>query len=178
MHDRVGLERHRTARSRSSRIDDRDAGEHVRVVDPVAQHGGRGGELDARVDALGLVGIGSDVDDDAVAGADEIAHGVRQVQLALGVGGLETAERRPEQIGLEDVDRGVRLADRELLGRRVACLDDRLEVAVGVADDPAVAPDVVGDERENGGAGLLRAVRREQRLRAARSSGAACRRRG
>ena len=51
---------------------------------------------------------------------------------------------------LEDVDRRVRLADRELLRRRVGRLDDRLEIAVAVANDAAVAADVGGHEREDG----------------------------
>ena len=96
--------------------------------------------------------------------SDEIAHGVGQVELALRVDGLEPVERGPEQIGPEDVDRGVRFADRKLLGRRVGCLDDRLEVAVGATDDPAVAANVGGNEREHGRAGAPRPVRRDQRL--------------
>ena len=132
------------------RIDDRDAGEHVLHVDPVAEGRSGRGELDAGVHALRLVGIGRDVHGDAVPGLDEVAHGVGQVQLTLGVDGLQPVERRPEQIGPEDVDRGVRLADRELLGGRIGGLDDRLEVAAGAADDPAVAADVGGDEREDG----------------------------
>ena len=164
MHDRVGLERDRRLDPGRRRVDDRDTGEHVRGVDPVAERGGGGGELDARVDALRLVGVGRDVDDDAVAGIDEVAHGVGQVQLALCVDGLQPVERRPEQIGPEDVDRRVRLADRELLRRRVARLDDRLEVAVGAADDPPVAADVGGDEREDGRARGPRPVRLDQGL--------------
>ena len=111
-------------------------------------------------------------------GADEVAHGVGQVELALRVDGLQPVERGPEQLGPEDVDRGVRLADRELLGRRVGRLDDRLEVAVGAADDPAVAADVGGDEREHGRAGGPATGASRSAPRAARSSGAACRRRG
>ena len=142
----------------------RDAGEHVRDVDPVAQRRGGGGELDACVDALGLAGIVRDVDGDPVAVLHEVAHGVGQVQLSLGVGRLEAVERRPEEIASEDVDRRVRLSDRELLRRRVTRLDDRLEVAVRAAHDPPVAPDVGRDEREHGRAGLPRAVRLEQRF--------------
>ena len=89
-----GVERHRRLDPGRRGIDDRDAGEHVGGVDPIAQRGRGGGELDPRVDALGLVGVVRDVHGDAVAAADEIAHGVGQVQLALGVDGLR-AGRAP-----------------------------------------------------------------------------------
>ena len=159
-------------------IDDRDPGKHVRDVDPIAERGGRGGELDARVDAFRLTGVIRDVNCNAVPGADEIAHGVGQVQLALCIDGLQPVERGPEQIRPEDVDRGVRLADRELLGRRVGRLDDRLEVAVGATDDSAVAADVARERtrarlRPRPATGASRSA-----LRAARLSGAACRPRG
>jgi len=93
---------------------------------------------------------------DGLAASDQVAHGVGQVELALGVLRLEPLERRPELRRLEDVDRGVDLADRQLLVARVACLDDRLQGAVAVADDPAVGACLGGLEREHGcrGAGL------------------------
>ena len=43
------------------------------------------------------------MNDDAVAGSDEVAHGVGQVQLPLSVGGLQASQRWPEQIRSEDV---------------------------------------------------------------------------
>ena len=46
---------------RRCRIDDRHAGEHVRLVDAVAELPGDEGELDARVDPLHLPRDGSDV---------------------------------------------------------------------------------------------------------------------
>ena len=58
----------------------------------------RGGELDARVHALGLERIGRDVRDDALAAADEVADGVGEVELALGVVRLEPLERGPEPL--------------------------------------------------------------------------------
>ena len=151
MHDRIGLERHASARSTSSR-DRRSStpASMCAVVDPVAQRAAGGRQLDPRVDTLRLAGIRRDVDGNTVPCVDEVAHGVGQVQLALRVARLQPVERRPQQIGPEDVDRRVHLADRELLGGRVDGLDDRLEVAVGVADDAAVAPDVGRHEREHG----------------------------
>ena len=159
-------------------VRDRDAREHVLAVDPVAERRRCGGELDAGVDALGLGRIGGDVGDDVLAAGDEIAHGVGQVELALDVVRLEPVERRPEQVAAEDVDRGVALLDRELLGRGVAGLDDPLDRSV----------------RRRGRCGRTRGRPRARRRgrsqrrprrgaprrapRAARSSGAACRRRG
>ena len=97
-------------------IDDRDAGEHVRHIDPITERRRRGRELHARIDALCFSGIVGDVHRDEMPGRHEIAHGICQIQLALRVDRLKPVERGPEQLGLEDVDRGVRLADRELLG--------------------------------------------------------------
>ena len=78
-------------------IDDRDAGEHVRLVDAVAQRGGGGGELDARVHALGLDRVGRHVHGDVLAVLDEVADRVGEVQLALRVVRLEPLERGPER---------------------------------------------------------------------------------
>ena len=102
--------------------------------------------------------------DDALAAVDEVADGVGQVELALGVVRLEPLERRPEQVGAEDVDRGVALLERELLGRRVDGLDDRLDGSVGAANDAAVGASVRGLEREHGRGRLLAPVRRDERL--------------
>ena len=57
---------------------------------------------------------------------DDVADGVGQVELALRVVRLQPVERRPERLGAEDVDGGVRLADRELLraSRRAASTID------------------------------------------------------
>ena len=60
MDDRVGLELHAGLDPGRGGVDDRHAGEHVREVDPVAQRCSGGGELGARVHALGLGGIGGD----------------------------------------------------------------------------------------------------------------------
>ena len=81
----------------------------------------------------------------------DTAHGIGEVELALRVGRRELVERRPERLRAEHVDGRVRLADRELLRARVRGLDDGDEVALLVADDAAVAADLVGHEREDGG---------------------------
>ena len=82
----------------------------------------------------------------SLAARDEVADGVGQVELALGVVRLEPVERRPEQVAAEDVDRGIALAERELLGRRVSRLDDRLDRTVSAADDAAVGAGIGGLE--------------------------------
>ena len=63
----VGLDLDRRLDPGGGRIDDRHAGEHVPLVDAVAQHGGRLRELDARVDAVGLAVVGGDVRADLAA---------------------------------------------------------------------------------------------------------------
>ena len=140
----------------------------MRVVDAVAERGGDGGELDAGVDPLDLERILGDVHRDAVAVADEEADRVGDVELALGVVRFEPVERGPELLGAEDVDAGVDLAEGELLGRRVARLDDAREARV-VADDAPVAAPVVGLEGEDGAGGAGGCVRVEQRAQRLRS---------
>ena len=161
------------------RIDDRDAGEHVGGVDPVAERGGGGGELDARVDALGLVGIR------ARRGRRRGGRAPTRSRTASvrysspwALTGCSRSSAGQSRSRLEDVDRGVRLADRELLGRRVARLDDRLEVAVRRRGRSARSCGcrrgrTRARSRRRPASGASRAA-----PRAARSSGAACRRRG
>ena len=159
MHDGVRLERHGRLDPGRARVDDRHPGEHVRAVDAVAQELAGERELDPRVDPLRLVRVGRDVHGDALTGVDEPADGIGEVELALGVGRRQALERRPEGVRPEHVDGRVRLAHLELLGRRVARLHDRGEVAVGVPEHAAVAQHVVGDEREHRGGGAGCAVR-------------------
>ena len=98
-------------------------------------------QVGAGVDAEVHVLVVGDVGDDPPAGLAEQRQDVAEVVLALGVVVGEPAERLGQRLGGEGVGAGVDLADRELLGRGVAGglrLDDPLEVAVGVADDPPV----------------------------------------
>ena len=117
MDDGVRLERHGGLDPRRRRIGDRDAGEHVRGVDAVAECRCCCRKFDPRVDALGLACVRCDVDGNRVPVRDEIAHRIREVELALSIDGLQPVERGPEELRPEDVDRGVRLVDRELLRR-------------------------------------------------------------
>ena len=141
------------------RIDDRHAREHVLRVDPVAELPGDERELDARVDALHLPRDGCGVDGDRLAVGDEQAERVGHVELALRVVRLERREHGPETVGAKDVDAGVDLAERELLGRRVRRLDDAREPAVRVANDAAVRARVLRLEGEHGRRRAVAAVR-------------------
>ena len=132
------------------------------MVDAIAEHGRRCGELGARVDALGLGRIFGGVDGDPLAACDELANRVGQVELALSVLGAEPVERGPELVRLEDVDRGVDLAQRELVLACVGGLDDRLERPVGVPDDAAVGAGLFGLEGEHRGSRALGAVGLEE----------------
>ena len=162
MDRRVGLELDVGLDPRGLRVDDRDAREHVRLVDAVAKRCGRIGELGARVHALGLGGIGGDVGGDTLAILNEMAHGVGQVQLALRVRRVDPVERGPDPVGGEDVDRRVDLVHGELLRRRVTGLDDLPNGALVVADDAAVLAWVGGPEGEDRGGCVLAAVRLEE----------------
>ena len=128
------------------------------LVDPVAQLPGDEGELDARVDPLDLPRDGRSVDCDGLAVGDEQAERVGHVELALRVVRLEPVEQRPEPVGAKDVDAGVDLAERELLGRRVRRLDDAREPAFRIADDAAVRARVLGLEGEHGRRRAIAAV--------------------
>ena len=147
------------------RVDDRDAGDHVREVDPVAQRGRRGGELGARVHALGLVRVGGDVSDDALAAADEVAHGVGQVELALGVvrGRAGRARARAGRPGRRRSRSCTRRARAARESRRRPRRSPRT-VPSAAADDPAVRADVRRLEGEHGRGGVLAPVRLDELL--------------
>ena len=104
-------------------IVDRHAGEHVSQVDAVAQDTSGIGKLGPRIDTRPRT-TRRRCDGDLVAVSDEQADRVGQVDLALGVVRLDPVERRPELLGAEHVDRGVRLLELELRRGRIAGLDD------------------------------------------------------
>ena len=88
---------------------------------------------------------------------------VGQVQLALVVGRRELGQRRLQGLGREDIDAGVDLADRPLGVVGVPVLDDALNLAIGVTEDPPVAARVGHLGGEHGDRGLPTAVLVEQR---------------
>ena len=77
---------------------------------------------------------------------------------------LSLRQGAEQLLDLHAVVAGEDLADLPLLGRAVDLLDDRDEIALGVADDPAVAGGVIQHGRRHAGGGLLLAVGLEQRL--------------
>src|SRR5436189_278332 len=77
-------------------------------------------------------------DPDSLAVRAETALGVGEIELSLRVLRLLSVEGPPETRLVEDVDGGVDLADPQLLVRRVARLDDRIERVIAVSDDAAV----------------------------------------
>ena len=116
MDDRVGLEHGVGVDPGRRRVDDRHAGEHVRLVDPVAELRPRPPRAPTRVFTPSVsIGISSLVHRDPLALRDEERDGVGQIELALRVVRRQTVEHRPQPLGPEDVDRGVDLADGELL---------------------------------------------------------------
>ena len=82
-------------------------------------------QLRARVHALRLHWISSLVNRDAIAVGDQEPDRVRQVELTLRIVRRQPVEHLPQPLRPEHVDRRVDLADLELLGGRVARLDDR-----------------------------------------------------
>ena len=74
---------------------------------------------------------------------------VGEVELALGVLGLQRGDARGEHVGLEHVDAGVDLAEVEFLRGRVLLLDDSGDM-VTLANDAPVAGRVGHDRGEDG----------------------------
>ena len=125
MDRRVGLELDVGLDPGRLRVDDRDAGEHVRLVDAVAKRSGRVGELGARVHALGLGGIGGDVRGDTLAVVDEMRARRRSGRARPARLRRRAGRARARAVGVEDVDRRVDLVrSASSLRRRVAGLDD------------------------------------------------------
>ncbi len=138
MHHRVGLDLDLCVDPRRLRVDDRDPREHVRFVDPVSQASRGHRELCTCVHSNGLLGFGGLVDRDLAALGDEQCDGVGEVELTLGVVGLESLENRPQSLAAKDVDGGVDLAYGELIRCRVPGLDDGLEAPLAVSNDAAI----------------------------------------
>src|SRR5499427_7587349 len=94
LNDHVGLDLDAGLNPGRGRVDDRDAGEHVSLVDPFAEGGGGERELHARVHALGLEWIVRKLDGTRLPVGHEQTEGVGHVELALCVVRVEAFERR------------------------------------------------------------------------------------
>ena len=112
------------------------------------------GERDPVVDAEHLGWVIEAVSDDRPAEGPEDREHVGEVQLALGVVGVDLVKRGQQRVAVEGEQPGVDLADLKLGVGRVARrlgLDHALHHAVGVAHDAAVAAGVVEGDRPDRG---------------------------
>ncbi len=73
-------------------------------------------------------------------------HHIGEIELTLGVVGAEPGQRTTQRLGVEDIDTGVDLGDRQLLWPGILVLDNPAHQVVGVSDDPAVSTGI-GDVR-------------------------------
>jgi hypothetical protein len=139
---------------RARRIDDRHAGALVRLVDAPLGEAGHVREVHTVVDAEREIDLGERVGLDEASRRRQDGQHAGQVQLALGVVGVELGQRGQQLAALEQVEAGVDLPDRELLRGRVAGglrLGHALDRAGGVAHHASVAGGVIelhaGDRR-------------------------------
>ena len=103
-------------------VDDGDAGEHVALEDPAARLGGRRAARSARLLTPRLA-FGSSATWAATRparGAQQRQHVAEVVLARRRCRCSSSVERRGERLGVEGVGAGVDLADREVLGRRLA----------------------------------------------------------
>ena len=137
MDDRVLPDPDRLVDEGRRRIGHGDAGLHHAGEDP-APHAALGlREFLAAVDADHLVGIGHRDGHDAPVLSGQEVDGVREIVLALPIGGAD-ARKGPPQLGNpKAVDAHVDLPDGALLGSRVPVLHDAPEAALAVPEDPA-----------------------------------------
>ena len=134
---------------RLARVEHRDAVEEPVAVGAVAQLTFGERKLPPVVDALGLGSIGLHRAD-TMAHAGQSSDDIGEVVLALSVVGGEVAQRRAEQVAAETQDAGVPLFDVEFVGRGVALFDDASDLAVFLADDPAISGRVVEHAGQEG----------------------------
>ena len=127
----------------AGRIDQGRALGHRAVAQTPLQQGLGGGELRPAVDADELLGwrLDGGAEEPAPAGQrDDIG----QVIFALGIVVADLGQEFPEQRAIHRHDAGIAEADPPLRGRGVAMLDDRLQPALAVGDQPAVFPGIGG----------------------------------
>ncbi|VXC06974.1 hypothetical protein NOCARDAX2BIS_400209 [Nocardioides sp. AX2bis] len=145
----VGGEDHVGVDPGRPRVDDRHAGTHPALEDAAVELAPDLGQLHPVVGALGLAHVGDRVGAGVQARLAGQADQVGEVVLALGVVVAQPRQRLEEEVGVEGQDPGVDLGDLALGGRGVLLLDDRLDLAVGVAQHPAVPRRVGHPPREH-----------------------------
>ena len=132
----------------SGRVDHRHAGNHVSFVDAHPQVQLRGRELGAVVDAgKRTVVLDLDRDHRPMVRASQ-RHQLREVQLPGDGRGLHVADAGAQPCGIEGVDAGVDLVDRQFLGGGVLVLHDAQHLASILAANYAAQS--VGLERGDG----------------------------
>ena len=137
------------------RVGHRHPAPHQVLAQALLQGGLAQGQVDAVVDARGHQRI---VGDQGGHRAVEPLEHVGQVDLALGVARAEAVEGGCQRGAVEHVEARVVLADGELVGGRVARLDNAVDRPVGAADDPPVGGGVLDDRGEHRGRPALGAV--------------------
>ena len=108
------------------------------------------GQVDARVDPYAGLDVGGEKGGHPVAGLQEAVDELGEVVLALGVVGGEGRQEAAQPGRVEHVEADVDLGDRELVGRRVARLDDARQVAVRRRASRAVVDGVGQHDRGDG----------------------------
>jgi hypothetical protein len=138
----------------------RHPGPHERLVDPSARGGVDRRQIDAVVDARDL--LERRVDRGGATAAGGPRHQIGQVQLALGVVGLEGRQVATQVAQAHRVEAGVGVLDRPLGLAGVGVLDDALQHAGGVADQATVGHGPIGHGRQERQAGRAGRARRDQ----------------
>ena len=154
----VGLEDDVGIDPRGGGVHHADPLEHPAVDDAPVHEPAQLGQLLAVVGTLGLRDVLDREGAHGQAGVTRELDRVGEVVLALGVVVADLAQRLGQELGVEGQDPGVDLPDLALVDARVLLLDDRHDVAVGVADDPAVAVRVGDDPAEDAHGTLCRLV--------------------
>jgi hypothetical protein len=121
-------------------------------------------QVDARVDADELIGIGADDGGDRAAVRQGGFGQIGQEIFALVRVGAHAAQRVPHPRAVEAIEADVDLLDRQLFGRAVHFLDDGAHRAVRVAGDAAESARVGRDERGQRHRGAGRTPRVQHRL--------------
>ena len=138
MDDAVRGDLHRGVDIGDGRIDEGDAGAHVRLVDTPPQDGIGLGQLHAVVDPHRLIGVGHRQGPHRQPlGAGDLEH-VGQIVFPLGVVAADGAQRFENQRRLKSVDTRIDLVDGLLLGGGVLLFDDA-QHRLAVTDNAPVA---------------------------------------